>query len=72
MGYYWALSVISENSYQIHLKRNTDSYFVNNYNPAMLKAWKENLDLHPVHKQYKVPLCMASSVLYPGFFLAAR
>ena len=32
--YYWALSISPDNDYEIHLKRSTDSCFVNNYNPV--------------------------------------
>ena len=33
--YYWALSISPDNDYEIHLKRSTDSCFVNNYNPTI-------------------------------------
>ena len=55
----WALSVSSDSDYQIHLKRNPDSCFVNNYNPAMLKSLQANLDLQPVHNYYKALSYMA-------------
>ena len=58
-GYYWALSVSSDSDYQIHMKRNPDSCFVNNYNPAMLKSLQANLDLQPVHNYYKALSYMA-------------
>ena len=58
--YYWALSVSSVNDYQIHLKLNPDSCFLNNYNPAMLKAWQANIDLQPAHNYYKALSFMAS------------
>ena len=33
--YYWALSISPDNDYDVHLKRSTDSCFVNNYNPTI-------------------------------------
>ena len=53
VDYYCALSVNSDSDYQIHLKRNPGPFFVNNYNPAVLKAWQANLDLQLVHLQIK-------------------
>ena len=60
--YYWALSVSSDNDYQIQSKCNPNSCFVNNYNPAMLKAWQANLDLQTVHNYYKALSYMASYI----------
>ena len=51
--YYEALSVSSTDDYEIHMKRSTDSCFVNNYNPTILKAWQANMDLQPVFNYYK-------------------
>ena len=51
--YYWALSISSENDFRLHLKRNTNSYFINNCNPVLLKAWQANIDLQPVYNYYK-------------------
>ena len=45
---------------EIHLKRSTGSCFVNNYNPVLLKAWKENLDIQPVHNHFKALTYMAA------------
>ena len=47
--YYWVLSISLDNDHEIHLKRSTGSCFVNNFNPVLLKAWKENLDILIVH-----------------------
>ena len=47
--YYWALSISSDSHYLIHFKRGTDSCFVNNCNPILLKAWQANIDLKPVY-----------------------
>ena len=44
--YYWALSISSDNDFKLHLKRDTNSCFINNYNPVLLKAWQANIDLH--------------------------
>ena len=46
--YYWALSISSDNDFKLHLKRDTNSCFINNYNPVLLKAWQANIDLQPV------------------------
>ena len=46
--YYWALSISSDNDFKLHLKRDTNSCFINNYNPVVLKAWQANIDLQQV------------------------
>ena len=35
--YYWAIGLSTDSDYQIHLKRDTRSYFVDNYN-AVVKS----------------------------------
>ena len=44
--YYWALSVSSENDFKLHLKRDANSCFINNYNLVLLKVWQSKIDLH--------------------------
>ena len=51
--YYWTLSISSDNDFKLHLKRDTNSCFINNYNSVLLKAWQVNIDLQPVHNDYK-------------------
>ena len=51
--YYWALSISSENDFKLHLKRDTNSCFINNYNTVLLTAWQANIDLQPVYNYYK-------------------
>ena len=51
--YYWALSISSENDFKLHLKRDTNSCFINNYNPVLLKAWQANIDLQSIFNYYK-------------------
>ena len=51
--YYWALYIPSENDFKLHLKRDTYSYFINNYNSVLLKAWQANIDLQSVYNCYK-------------------
>ena len=46
--YYWPLSISSDNDFKLHLKRDTNSCFINNYNPVLLKAWQANIDLQQV------------------------
>ena len=36
--YYWALSISSGNNFKLHLKGDTNSGFMSNYNPVLLKA----------------------------------
>jgi len=49
-----ALSISTDpNDYQIHLKRNLSSCFVNNYFEEGLLAWEANIDLQPVFNHYK-------------------
>ncbi|XP_066911767.1 uncharacterized protein [Clytia hemisphaerica] len=49
-----ALSISTdENDFQVHLKRNTNSCFVNNYFEEGLLAWQANIDLQPVFNHYK-------------------
>ena len=51
--YYWALSVSSENDFKLHLKRDTTSCFVNNYNRVLLKACQAKIDLQPIYNYYQ-------------------
>ena len=51
--YFQALSIAIENEFKLHLKRDTNSWFINTYNPVLLKAWKANIDLQPVYSYYK-------------------
>ena len=51
--YYLALSISSENYFTFHLKRDTNSCFINNYNLVLLKAWQVNIDLQPDYNYYK-------------------
>ena len=51
--YCWALCISSDNNFKLHLKKDTNSCFVNNYNPALLKAWQANIDLQSVYIYYK-------------------
>ena len=49
-----ALSISTDpNDYQIHLKRNPNSCFVNNFFPEGLLAWEANIDIQPVFKHNK-------------------
>ena len=52
--YYQALSVSYDNDNKLYLKRGTNSCFINNYNPELLKAWQANIDLQSVYNYYKV------------------
>ena len=43
----------SENDFKLHLKRDTNSCFINNYNPVLLKAWQANIDLQSIYNYYR-------------------
>ena len=48
------LSISSDESdFELHLKRDTNSWFVNNYFEEGLQAWEANIDLQPVFNHYK-------------------
>lgn len=51
--YYWALSVSPDSDYELHLKRPTDSSFINNYFIAGIQGFATNVDLQPVFNHYK-------------------
>lgn len=51
--YEWALSVSPDSDYELHLKRSTDSCFINNYFVAGTKGFAANVDLQPVFNHYK-------------------
>ena len=47
------LRISDDNDFQIHLRRPTDSCFVNNYFKEGLLAWEANIDIQPVLNHYK-------------------
>ena len=51
--YYWALSVSAYSEYELHLKRSTDSCFINNYFVAGIQGFAANVDSQPVFNHYK-------------------
>ena len=51
--YYWAISISTKNDFKLHLKKDTNSCFVNSYNPVLLKAWQAKISLQPVNKYYE-------------------
>ena len=51
--YYWALSVSSDSDFDLHLKRQVDSCFINNYFVAGIEGFAANVDLQPVFNHYK-------------------
>ena len=51
--YYWAFSVFPDSDYELHLKRPTDSCFINNYFIAGIQGFAANVDLQPVFNHYK-------------------
>ena len=55
-----ALKISDDNSYQLHLRRPTNSCFVNNYFDIGLLAWEANIDIQPVFDYYKSVTHMCS------------
>jgi len=53
--YYRALSISGDvdNDFHLHLKRNPDSRFNNNFSWWLIMAWKANLDIQLVYNHYK-------------------
>ena len=51
--YYTALSISDDYDFQLHLRRPTNSCFVNNYFVDGLKAWEANMDIQPVFNEFK-------------------
>ena len=51
--YYRALSISKDEDLELHLKREPNSCFVNNYFDVGLKAWQINIDIQPVFNEYK-------------------
>ena len=48
-----ALGISDGNGFQLHLKRPTNSFFVNNYFDVGLMAWEANMDIQSVFNHYK-------------------
>ena len=55
-----ALKISDDQGFQLHLKRPTDSCFVNNYFDIGLLAWEANIDIQPVFNYYKAITYMCS------------
>ena len=55
-----ALKISDDNSFQLHLRRPTDSCFVNNYFDIGLLAREANIDIQPVFDYYKAVTYMCS------------
>ena len=47
------MSVSADSDYDLHLKRSTDSCFINSYFVAGVKGFAANVDLQPVFNHYK-------------------
>ena len=56
--YYWVLSISSDSDFDLHLKRQVDSCFINNYFVAGIKGFAANVDLQPVFNHYKCITCL--------------
>ena len=51
--YYNALSILSDPDFQIHIKREPNACFINNFFTEGLQAWKINTDTQPVVNHYQ-------------------
>ena len=58
--YYEALSISSDSDFQIHLKRQPNECFINNYFIEGLEAWRANIDIQPVFNHYKAVTYMCA------------
>ena len=53
LDYYEALSISGDDDFQIHLKREPNACFINNYFVEGWQSWKANSDIQPVFNDYK-------------------
>ena len=60
--YYRALSISKDDGFKLHLKRNPDSCFVNNYFNDWLKAKQANMDIQLILNEYKAVTYMWSYI----------
>ena len=51
--YYRALSISKDEDLELHLKRQSNSCFVNNYLDVGLKVWQTNMDIQPDFNEYE-------------------
>ena len=51
-AYYRVLSISKDENLELHLKREPNFCFVNNYFDVCLKAWQANTDIYPVFNEY--------------------
>ena len=58
--YYEALATSTDSDYMIHLARQPNSCFVNNYFNEGLISWKANMDIQPVFNHYKAVAYMCA------------
>ena len=58
--YYNALSISTDTDFQLHLKRPTNSCFVNNYFVEGLQAWEANIDIQSVINPHKAVTYMCA------------
>ena len=59
--YYSALSILNHSDFQIHLKRQPNTCFINNSFSEGLQAWQANIDTQPVFNHYKEVTYMCAS-----------
>lgn len=61
--YYKCLSISSDSDCQIHLKRDPNTCFINNYLKGGLLSWKVNINIQPVFPRYKAVSYMCAYFL---------
>ena len=58
--YYDALSISNDSDFQIHLKRQPNACFINNFFEEDFQAWQVNIDIQPVFNYYKAVTYMCA------------
>ena len=58
--YYSALSISNDSDFQIHLKRQLNACFINNFFSEGLQVWQANIDIQPVFNHYKAVTYMCA------------
>ena len=61
-GVYSALSISSDSDFEIHLKRQPNACFINNFFSEGLQAWRVNIDIQHVFNH-----CKAVTYICPYF-----
>ena len=60
MHYQYHNALQSDSDFQIHIKREPNACFINNFFIERLQVWKSNIDIQPVVNHYKAVTCMSA------------